>query len=141
MSEAFDPPDGFTPHTRRSPLTEPWEPIWAKQTPNRLILGLLAREAHCNGRGLVHGGLMAALADNAMGLSCHTAALAAGYTISGLLTSSLQINYLGRVDVGQWLTFETEFVKLGKTLSFADLVVRADSRPIAKASASFAMPR
>jgi uncharacterized protein (TIGR00369 family) len=138
--DAFEIPAGFAPHQRKSALTNPWEPIYARQSPERVILGLLAREAHCNGRGLVHGGLMAALGDNAMGLSCVTAALASGRSVTGLLTASLQIHYLGRADVGQWLTFETEFVKLGKTLSFADLVVRADGRPVAKASASFSMP-
>ncbi len=139
-SDAFDIPDGFAPHRRTSPLLGPWEPIYARETPDRHILGLLAREAHCNGRGMVHGGLMAALADNAMGLSCMRAALAAGRPIGGLLTASLQMHYLGRAEVGRWLTFETGFVRLGKTLAFADLAVLADAHTIAKASAAFSLP-
>ncbi len=74
-----------------------------------------------------------------MGLSIGHAARAKGYSLSGLLTASLQVNYLGRADVGQWLSFETEFVKLGKSLAFADLVVRADGKPVAKASANFSV--
>ncbi len=139
MAETTEIPEGFAPHSRKSPLTAPWEPIFARETPDRLILGLRARTEHCNGRGMVHGGLMAALANNAMGLSIGHAARAKGYSLSGLLTASLQVNYLGRADVGQWLSFETEFVKLGKSLAFADLVVRADGKPVAKASANFSV--
>ena len=138
---APDPPAGFVPHPRKSPLTAPWEPIFAWETADRYFLGLMAREAHCNGRGMVHGGLMAALADNATGLSVMQAARAGGRPLAGLLTATLQLHYLGRADVGQWLTFETEFVKLGGSLSFANLVVRADGKAVAKAAASFAVSR
>ena len=37
-------PDGFEPLSRKSPLTEPWEPIYAKKTERAVIIGLrLAR--------------------------------------------------------------------------------------------------
>ena len=62
-------PDGFVRHARTSPLTAPWEPIWARRESDRLKLGLEVREPHTNSRGLLHGGLIASLADNAMGLS------------------------------------------------------------------------
>ena len=64
------PPDGFEPHFRKSSLTEPWEPIYSQRLDDRVVIGLYAREPHTNSRGMVHGGLIAALADNAMGLSC-----------------------------------------------------------------------
>ena len=63
-------PNGYALHTRRSGLTAPWEPIFVKTTEDAVILGLRAAPAHANSRGLVHGGLLTALADNAMGLSC-----------------------------------------------------------------------
>jgi len=133
------PPEGFAPHTRKSPLTDPWEPIYARDTPDALILGLYLRPEHCNGRGMAHGGLIAALSDNAMGLSCGVAAKAAGRALTGLVTASLALDYMGRAEVGQWLAFETTFVKLGKSLSFTNLMVTADGKPVAKASATFAV--
>src|SRR5215218_755155 len=63
-------PEGFERHTRRSPLTDPWEPLYSKRTDKAVILGLRLAKPHTNGRGLIHGGLIAALADNAMGYSC-----------------------------------------------------------------------
>ena len=37
---ATDIPEGFERQSRRSPLTDPWEPIYSKQTPDAIILGL-----------------------------------------------------------------------------------------------------
>jgi len=61
------PPDGFKLHERTSPLTTPWAPIYRKSTARSVYLGVYLREVHCNSRGLVHGGFIAALADNTMG--------------------------------------------------------------------------
>ncbi len=74
---ATDIPEGFERHTRRSPLTDPWEPLYSKQTDKAVIIGLRLAKPHTNGRGLIHGGLIAALADNAMGHSC-------GYRMGGV---------------------------------------------------------
>ena len=66
MSEA-EVPDGFERHFRRSGLTDPWEPLYSRKLDDRVQIGLTLAAPHCNSRGLVHGGLIAALADNAMG--------------------------------------------------------------------------
>ena len=63
-------PAGFEPHFRKSPLTDAWEPLYSKREPESVTLGFVAGEQHSNSRGFVHGGLLTALADNAMGLSC-----------------------------------------------------------------------
>ena len=104
-------------HTRASPLTAPWEPIFARETDGALILGLFIGEAHCNSRGFAHGGLIGALADNAMGLSC-------GRRLGGgarLVTVSLSVDFLASARIGQWLEFDTVFVKPGGTLCFPNL--------------------
>src|SRR6266851_5137655 len=74
-----DVPDGFEPHFRKSPFTDPWEPLYSKRTDKAVIMGLRLAKPHTNARGLIHGGLIAALADNAMGYSC---AQATGRTTS-----------------------------------------------------------
>lgn len=134
----FSPPDGFALHQRTSPLTQPWEPLYARQCDDRLILGLEVREPHTNSRGLLHGGLIAALADNAMGLSCGVRLASAGLDATGgLVTASLTLDYLGLARQGQWLAFDTHFIKLGKTLCHAEAAVTADGETIARARASF----
>lgn len=128
-------PPGFQPHARRSPLTDPWEPLYARVTGEAVVLGLHVRPAHTNARGLVHGGLIAALADNAMGLSC-AARLGDGRRP---LTAALSVDYLGTARPGQWLTFETGFVKTGRTLCVASALVLADGVPCARANATFTL--
>ena len=86
-----DPPEGFAPHFRKSPVTNPWEPLFSRKIDGTVQIGLWLREAHCNSRGLLHGGVIAALADNAMGLSCG----ASLPSVQGLVTVSLTVDYVG----------------------------------------------
>ena len=134
---ATPPPPGFLPHDRRSPLTEPWEPLYSRRTGEAVIIGLWASPAHTNSRGLVHGGLISALADNAMGLSCGLR-LGAG---ASLLTVSLTVDYVGAARPGQWLEFATAFVKPGSTLCFAQAFVTADGEAAARANGVFRVVR
>lgn len=126
-------PAGFTPHFRKSPLTDPWEPLYSRRTGGAVILGLRAGAAHTNARGFVHGGLISALADNAMGLSC-AQALAAE---PSLVTVRLSVDFLGTARIGQWLEIDTGFVKTGGTLCFAQCFVTADGTACARADAVF----
>jgi acyl-coenzyme A thioesterase PaaI-like protein len=126
-------PAGFAPHKRKSPVTAPWEPIYAKEDNDQLTLGLWLSGAHTNSRGFAPGGLIAALPDNAMGLSC---ASRFSPPVS-LLTVNLAIDYFGVAKLGQWLACEPYFVRTGKTLCFAGLIVTADEEPCARANATF----
>lgn len=133
MQQTFDVPAGFSRHDRRSPLTDPWEPLFSRISGETVILGLRSADAHTNSRGFVHGGLISALADNAMGLSCARKLGVAG----GLLTVSLSVDFLASALKGQWLEFDTVFVKPGSTLCFAQAFVTADGQPCARADAVF----
>lgn len=126
-------PAGFAPHDRKSPLTDPWEPLYSRKAGDTVVLGVRAGPAHTNSRGFVHGGLISALADNAMGLSC---ARRLG-TTAGLVTVNLNVDFLGVALQGQWLEFDTVFVKPGATLCFAQAFVTADGQPCARANAVF----
>lgn len=130
---AADVPDGFERHFRQSPLTDPWEPLYSKKTEKAVILGLRLAKPHTNARGLIHGGLIAALADNAMGYSC---AQATGWSVS-LVTVSLAIDFIGSAQVGQWLAVETDVIKTGGTLCFAQCLVKANDDVIARANGTF----
>jgi hypothetical protein len=46
-------PAGFEPHFRKSPLTDPWEPLYSKRTERAVIIGLRLAKPHTNGRGLI----------------------------------------------------------------------------------------
>jgi acyl-coenzyme A thioesterase PaaI-like protein len=139
MTSTSEPvPEGYSRHFRTSPLTDPWEPLYSKAEHGVVILGLRAKEAHCNGRGFVHGGLISALADNAMGLSVFEALRnRQGGQPRSILTVSLALDFLGSGQIGQWLEFLPRVLKAGSNLGFADCIVSADGQPVARASATF----
>jgi uncharacterized protein (TIGR00369 family) len=131
-------PEGFAPHFRKSPLTDPWEPLYSRVTEDRVLIGLWLRSEHANSRGMAHGGLIAALADNAMGLSCSIVMQREGREIGAKpVTVSLAVDYVGAAKLGQWVVFDTQYVRTGKTLCFTQAFVTADGEVIARADAKF----
>ena len=137
-------PTGYQPHTRRSPLTDPWEPLFSRQTgdsPSDVIcLALEIREAHCNARGFAHGGLISALADNAMGHSAVLQArLRAGSEKASAVTVSLTLDFIDTAQVGDCVEFQPTVLKVGRTLAFVECRVVCGERLIARGSASFRM--
>ncbi len=128
-----DIPQGFEPHFRKSPFTDPWEPLYSKRTGKAVIIGLRLAKPHTNARGLIHGGLIASLADNAMGYSC---AEVAGW-VSSLVTISLSIDFTGTAEIGQWLSVESDVIKSGSTICFAQSLIKADGIVIARANGTF----
>jgi uncharacterized protein (TIGR00369 family) len=135
---ASDIPHGFEPHFRRSPLTDPWEPIYSRRTADAVHIGLRLAAPHTNSRELIHGGLIAALADNAMGLSCGVRLEGGG---SRLVTVGLAIDFIGTAQVGQWLCVESNVIRTGSTLCFAQCLVTADDVVIARANGTFRVVR
>lgn len=125
-------PAGFERHFRQSPATDPWEPIYMRRDGEAFSLGLTIDTPHCNARGLLHGGIITALADNAMGLSC----VLQMENVSAL-TVNLSMDFLSIGKIGQWLEVRAKPAKLGRTLAFADAEISADGELIAKASATF----
>lgn len=128
-----DIPEGFEPHFRKSPLTDPWEPIYSKRTENAVIMGLRLAKPHTNARGLIHGGLIAALADNAMGYSCAQAT----DWVSSFVTISMSIDFIGAAGIGQWLSVESDVIRTGSTICFAQSLIKADDIVIARANGTF----
>lgn len=131
-------PDGFAPHFRRSPVTDPWEPLYSRRSQGVVELGLVLAEPHCNARGLLHGGVIATLADNAMGHSFLAARAAeAGEAPAGAVTVSLSVDFAAVARLGQWVLVTPRVLKAGKSMGFVDALVTADGTLIARASGTF----
>jgi len=125
-----DAPAGFAPHWRRSGLTEPWEPIYSRRTGKAVQIGLRARAPHANSRGMVHGGLITALADSAMGLSCGEQL----EDVAGLVTVSLTIDFIAPARLGQWLEIRPQVLRASPGQSFCAATIHADDTLCARAS-------
>jgi uncharacterized protein (TIGR00369 family) len=131
-------PDGYVRHFRKSPLTAPWEPLFSKKVDGIVVIGMRVRQPHCNGRGFLHGGLISALADNAMGLSVlETINRQGAESARQAFTVSLTLDYLAPARMDQWVEFVPRVLKVGAGTAFADCLVLADASPIARGNAIF----
>jgi uncharacterized protein (TIGR00369 family) len=126
-------PEGFAPLERTSPAIELIGPVYARGRGRDLALGLRAERKHCNMRGTVHGGILATLAD-----------IAIGYSLSfstdpptSAVTANLALDFVGSANQGDWLEAAVEFQKLGRRLAFGNCYISANGERIARASAVF----
>jgi acyl-coenzyme A thioesterase PaaI-like protein len=56
---------------------------------------------------------------------------------SSLVTIGLAVDFIGSAKVGQWFTVETDVIKTGSTICFAQCLVKADDVIIARANGTF----
>ncbi|MBM3650553.1 MAG: PaaI family thioesterase [Alphaproteobacteria bacterium] len=79
-------------------------PWFEKIDGRRAIRGFLPREQHANALGIVHGGMLAAFLDSALGTAVFHALQRRAVTVR------LTLDYLGPGRVGDWLQAEGEVV-------------------------------
>lgn len=143
MPEASEVPPGFRPHGRHSPVTAPWEPLFARVVDSAYRIGFHVRECHCNGRGFLHGGVVAAIADNAMGLTYGLALegmppRADGRPVRGsIVTLGLSVDYVATAAGGSWFEVQPRLLNAGKATGFVDALLLADGAVVARANATF----
>jgi len=53
------------------------------------------------------------------------------------VTISLTVDFVGSANVGQWLAIESDVIKTGSTICFAQSLIKADGVTIARASGTF----
>jgi acyl-coenzyme A thioesterase PaaI-like protein len=53
------------------------------------------------------------------------------------VTVSLAVDFIGTAQVGQWLAVESEVIKTGSTICFAQSLIKADDAVIARANGTF----
>lgn len=137
MTDAI--PEGFrlAPHTRPNPFNAIVGPFYEKRAGGEVSLGLRIEERHCNSRGICHGGLLATLADLALGYACLAAGKPGGPT--SFVTVNLSLDYSGSARVGDWVQSEAEVQKTGARLAFANGYLVAGGVRIVRASAIFAL--
>lgn len=126
-------PEGFKPLFRTSPVLDLIGPIYYRGKGKDLVLGLRIERKHCNARGTVHGGILAALADVALG---YTMAFATDPP-TGLVTANLSLDFAGTAKVGDWLETIVDAQKQGSRLAFGNCFIAVGGERIVRASAVF----
>lgn len=97
-------PDGFHALTDLPGFAGHNGPWYEKVAGGRVIRGFLAGPQHANTLGIVHGGMMAAFLDSAMGTCVF-------HTLQRrCVTLTLNLGYLGPGRIGDWLEAEGEVI-------------------------------
>lgn len=103
--------------------------------PGRAVILLRVRSKHRQVHGVVHGGILAALADTAAGVACYMS-LPRG---TRLATIEMKINYLEPVEKGKVLA-EARVLRIGRTTAVAECdVTSAEGLLVAKALLTFSV--
>ncbi len=106
----------------------------AAAEPGRAVLKMRVRSRHRQIHNVVHGGILAALADTAAAFGVYLA-LPRG---TPLATVEMKINYLEPVHAGV-LRAEGRMLRKGKNLAVAECDVREDALLVAKALLTFSI--
>ncbi len=130
---AIDIPEGFAPLFRTSPVLELIGPLFSRGQRENLVLGLRAEAKHCNARGTVHGGILSALADVALGYTMAFSSDPPG----ALVTANLSIDFAGPAKAGDWLETKVDIQKQGSRLAFGNCYISVAGERIVRASAVF----
>ena len=137
MSEAAppSPPAGFVPSAGRGAFTTHNGPYYHRETPEGATQAFYALPRHCNGVGLIHGGMLSAFLD---GLLAAAAARASG---ASPVTVHLSVDFLDMGRAGEWVIGEAHVTRTTRDLAFAEGVARIGERQLARASGVFKLMR
>ena len=133
VSQPADVPADFAPLFRTSPFLDAMGPLYGKGSGARLVVGFRVAQKHTNARGTLHGGVLAALADVALGYSIATST----DPPARMVTVSLSVDFSGAASPGDWVETSVDIQTLGKRLAFANAYFQVAGERIARASAVF----
>lgn len=141
MSDPAAVPDGYevVKRTQGASFAGLVGPFYAKREGREISLGLRLEPRHLNSRGICHGGLLATLADVALGYAC----AAAGGAGQGrnFVTIDLSIEYMAGTRAGDWLYSEVQVLNADSRTAAAAGHLLVEGRPVARISANFRMAR
>jgi uncharacterized protein (TIGR00369 family) len=114
-------------------------PFYARRQGREISLGLRIEQRHLNSRGSCHGGLLATLADIALGYAC--VAAAEDSQNKNFVTIDLSVEYMAATQAGDWLYSEVKVLNVDTRTAAAAGHLMVDGQPVARVSANFRMAR
>ena len=135
MTGADTPPEGFVRSTERGPFTTHNGPFYHRMAEWGAEQAFFAEPRHCNGMGLVHGGMLSAFLDGLL------AAAVAIKTGAVPVTIHLSVDYLGMGRAGAWVMGEARVTRATSELAFVEGRASVRDRDLARATAVFKLMR
>jgi uncharacterized protein (TIGR00369 family) len=131
-----DVPEGFNEIPPLSAFNSLVGPLYERRCGKNLSLGLRVEAKHSNSRGICHGGVLATLADLALGYAMQSHL--DSDKGAGFVTAHLSLDYAGSAKIGDWIESVAEIQRVGSRLAFLNCYLLAGGQRIVRASAIFA---
>ncbi len=131
MEPDDQPPEGYVLAARRGPFTTYNGPLYIKEDGESWLQGIRLRERHCNGAGIVHGGMLMTFIDGVLGVMCfrHTQTLC--------VTVRMLSDFLSPARAGEWLEGRGVVTKVEDGFAFCEGTLYVGHRDVLKASGVF----
>ncbi|HEY2481856.1 MAG TPA: PaaI family thioesterase [Caulobacteraceae bacterium] len=134
-SEVPPPPPGFELQTGRGAFTAHNGPYFQRRTPEGVEQAFYALDRHCNGLGLIHGGMITSFLDG----------LLAGAVGHGLgvraVTVHLSVDFLAMGRAGEWVIGQAQLSRAARDIAFAEGQARVGELVLARATGVFKLMR
>lgn len=133
-------PEGFIPSDLIEGFLVHVGPLYMRPTPDQsasFLLAFRAEAQHVNRFGVVHGGMLATLADTAIGTNL---ARTGGNTIETTLTLNLTLDYIAAARIDDWIEAHVVLTKERGKVRFGQCEMRCNDRLLVRASAVFYVP-
>ncbi|MEF9414245.1 MULTISPECIES: PaaI family thioesterase [Ralstonia solanacearum species complex] len=133
-------PAGFETLVKPSPFLTLLGPVYARGIGPSRVMGFHVGHHHLNRRGILHGGVVASLADAALGYCLADPASGDGRDgVLAMSTASLTVDFIASAGAGDWIEITPQGLRTGSKLAFAQALFHRGDRLVARASAVFAV--
>ncbi len=101
-------------------------PLWQHGEGQELAFGFLVEEKHLNRRGVVHGGMLMTVADQALGLTARE-------LTGGLPQATIQLDthFIAPAVAGEFITVKAEVVRRTRSILFLQGALQVGERVVA----------
>jgi uncharacterized protein (TIGR00369 family) len=128
-------PAGFKPIEHLGHYLTLLGPFYWKKDDGPLVVGVRIDERHTNTRGIVHGGMLATLADSALGIVLYNSRTPP----QPIVTVSLTTDFIESAHPGDWVEGHVDILRVGSRLAYANCHLHVGERRILRASGVFAL--
>lgn len=131
-----DVPEGFHRLEQGGPYFSALGAVYVKPQPDgTAVMGLRIEAKHTNMLGVTHGGMLATVADSALGMNV----LLLREPKQSMVTVSLSVDYLSAAQPGDWLEAHVTVRRQGRQLAFAECLLQVGERVMLRASGVFSV--
>ncbi len=125
-----------------SPLFRQIGTLWEKWHDNQLVLGLDCTPQTLNRTGRMHGGAISAFCDTALGATLRAELnRTSASTPRGFTTIQLNVQYIGGVQLGDFVEARCRIIRQTRSLAFVDGVLTVSGEPVAAVQSVFKFVR